>query len=92
MRRGALGRVGCGCSLCPWGEEWEFPPPAVTTGAAGPALCLQACEGAKIDSWHQILDPFCLIDCSVSLVILLQLQATEAFWLKSSWFKGENTG
>lgn len=43
-----------------------------------------------IKSW--ILEPLCLIDCSVSLVIVLQLQATEAFWLKSSWFKGENPG
>lgn len=47
---------------------------------------------AKIDSWHKVLDPLYLIGCSVSLVIPLQLQATEAFWLKSSWFRGENTG
>lgn len=45
LSRGALGRVGCGCSLCPWGAEGEFPPPAVSTGAAGPALCLQPCGG-----------------------------------------------
>lgn len=92
----AGGQVGAVGALCAQGVmSGSFHPqqsPLVLQDL--PHVCSLARE-AKIDSWHQVLD-LCssLLNRLLCLPreILLQLQATEAFWLRSSWFKGENTG
>ncbi|RLV98787.1 hypothetical protein DV515_00010353 [Chloebia gouldiae] len=59
------------------------------TGGVGLCFVTTLPLPSKMDVLVVFLD---FLSSHANCVIALQLQATEAFWLKSSWFKGENPG